>query len=297
MQRQAALWVLHFPLIKKIMYSELLCQTWRQFCLIIRRMEALVWRLKEKFGFNMIPNSGSRRFCSTGTRSGQTAIWRRIEASGKHHFPPQQLNDIDFKDCSRQEKWELNISLDASTKQSYSWKLSCCITRIFQVVKYGPRCCLSNQSSVGEGCTKFFHWKKRLSSSAWCFLRICWRSIFSNLRWMKTNWVAEFRPFRAIFHWAVWFGKLMDTAFEKRTRWRHLLWKPQLVVLYTGLYCSFIWGLQQMPLQACCHSPTSFVATALLILWFRCPLERRLRCWLLRTAVHAAVVHGSPGFL
>ena len=139
--------------------------------------------------------------------------------------------------------------------------------------------------------------KKRLSSSAWCFLRICWRSIFSNLRWMKTNWVAEFRPLRAIFHWAVWFGKLIDTAFEKRTRWRHLLWKPQLVVLYTGLYCSFIWGLQQMPLQACCHSPTSFVATALLILWFRCPLERRLRCWLLRTAVHAAVVHGSPGFL
>ena len=97
-----------------------LCQTWRQFCLIIGRMEALVWRLKEPPASTWSPILGAG-FGSTGTRSGTNSNLEKNWSLRKASLSSTAAERHRFQGFSRQEKWELNISLDASTKQSYSW--------------------------------------------------------------------------------------------------------------------------------------------------------------------------------
>lgn len=71
-------------------------------------------------GFNMIPNSGSRLWFDRHT-VWESAIWRKNWSLRKASLSSTTAERHRFQGFSRQEKWELNISLDASTKQSYSW--------------------------------------------------------------------------------------------------------------------------------------------------------------------------------
>ena len=85
-----------------------LCQTWRQFCLIIRRMKTFGVKIEGTAGFNMIPNSRSRLWFDRHTRSGTNSNLEKNWSLRKASLSSRvELNDIDFKDSAgrKNESW------------------------------------------------------------------------------------------------------------------------------------------------------------------------------------------------